>query len=43
MMGYKTPNIDSIAMQGAIVTDWYGQLSCTAGRAAFMESFNGTL
>ncbi|HYN78014.1 MAG TPA: sulfatase-like hydrolase/transferase, partial [Lamprocystis sp. (in: g-proteobacteria)] len=36
MMGYKTPNIDSIAQQGAMFTDWYGQQSCTAGRAAFI-------
>ena len=36
MMGYKTPNIDSIANDGAIFTDWYGQQSCTAGRAAFI-------
>jgi arylsulfatase len=36
MMGYKTPNIDSIAKQGALFTDWYGQQSCTAGRAAFV-------
>ena len=36
MMGYKTPNIDSIAQQGAVFTDWYGQQSCTAGRAAFI-------
>ena len=36
MMGYRTPNIDSIARQGAIFTDWYGQQSCTAGRAAFI-------
>ena len=36
MMGYKTPNIDSIAHDGAIFTDWYGQQSCTAGRAAFL-------
>jgi hypothetical protein len=36
VMGYKTPNIDSIAQQGAIFTDWYGQQSCTAGRAAFI-------
>ena len=35
-MGYKTPNIDSIAKQGALFTDWYGQQSCTAGRAAFI-------
>jgi arylsulfatase A-like enzyme len=36
MMGYKTPNIDRIAKEGAIFTDWYGQQSCTAGRAAFL-------
>jgi len=36
MMGYKTPNIDSIANEGAIFTDWYGQQSCTAGRSAFI-------
>jgi arylsulfatase len=36
MMGYKTPNIDRIAKDGAIFTDWYGQQSCTAGRAAFI-------
>ena len=35
MMGYKTPNIDRIAHEGALFTDWYGQQSCTAGRAAF--------
>ena len=35
MMGYKTPNIDRIAREGALFTDWYGQQSCTAGRAAF--------
>jgi arylsulfatase len=36
MMGYKTPNIDSLAKSGALFTDWYGQQSCTAGRAAFI-------
>jgi arylsulfatase A-like enzyme len=36
MMGFKTPNIDSIARDGALFTDWYGQQSCTAGRAAFI-------
>jgi arylsulfatase len=36
MMGYRTPNIDSIASGGAYFTDWYGQQSCTAGRAAFI-------
>src|SRR5688572_18654763 len=36
MMGYQTPNIDRIAKEGARFTDWYGQQSCTAGRAAFI-------
>ena len=36
MMGYKTPNIDSLAKDGALFTDWYAQQSCTAGRAAFI-------
>jgi arylsulfatase A-like enzyme len=36
MMGYKTPNIDRIGREGATFTDWYGQQSCTAGRAAFI-------
>lgn len=36
MMGYKTPNIDLIGKEGAVFTDWYGQQSCTAGRAAFI-------
>ena len=36
MMGYRTPNIDRIAKEGAIFTDAYGQQSCTAGRAAFI-------
>src|SRR5262245_40348295 len=36
VMGYQTPNIDRIAREGARFTDWYGQQSCTAGRAAFI-------
>jgi len=36
IMGYQTPNIDRIAKEGALFTDWYGQQSCTAGRAAFI-------
>jgi len=36
LMGYMTPNIDRIASEGALFTDWYGQQSCTAGRAAFI-------
>ena len=37
MMGYRTPNIDRIAAEGALFTDYYGQQSCTAGRAAFIS------
>ncbi len=36
MMGYRTPNIDRIAEEGLAFTDYYGQQSCTAGRAAFI-------
>ena len=36
MMGYRTPNIDRIAREGLGFTDYYGQQSCTAGRAAFL-------
>ena len=36
MMEYRTPNIDRIAKEGALFTDYYGQQSCTAGRAAFI-------
>ena len=36
MMGYQTPNIDRIAKEGLSFTDYYGQQSCTAGRAAFL-------
>jgi arylsulfatase len=41
MMGYRTPNIDRIAKEGALFTDWYGQQSCTAGRAAFITGQTG--
>lgn len=36
MMGFKTPNIDRIAREGVSFTDYYGQQSCTAGRAALL-------
>ncbi len=36
MMGYRTPNIDRVANEGVAFTDFYGQQSCTAGRAAFI-------
>ena len=41
MMGYKTPNIDRIAKEGALFTDFYGQQSCTAGRACFITGQSG--
>jgi arylsulfatase A-like enzyme len=39
-MGYRTPNIDRVANEGASFTDYYGQQSCTAGRAAFITGQN---
>lgn len=36
MMDFQTPNIDRIANEGLAFTDYYGQQSCTAGRAAFI-------
>ncbi len=36
MMGYETPNIDSIASEGILFTDAYAQNSCTAGRSTFI-------
>ena len=39
-MGYRTPNIDRLADEGVTFTDYYGQQSCTAGRAAFITGQN---
>ncbi len=36
MMGYHTPNIDRIAKEGILFTDYYGEQSCTAGRSSFI-------
>ena len=36
LMGYQTPNIDRVAKEGVMFTDYYGEQSCTAGRAAFI-------
>ncbi len=36
MVGYRTPNIDRIANEGMIFTDYYGEQSCTAGRSSFI-------
>jgi arylsulfatase len=41
MMGYKTPNIDRLANEGMMFTDWYGEQSCTAGRSAFLTGQSG--
>jgi len=35
-LGHPTPNLDRLAKEGAMFTSWYGQASCTAGRASFM-------
>jgi arylsulfatase len=35
-LGHPTPNIDRVAREGVMFTSWYGQASCTAGRASFM-------
>jgi arylsulfatase A-like enzyme len=36
VMGYQTPNIDRIAKEGILFTDYYGEQSCTAGRSSFI-------
>ena len=41
LMGYRTPNIDRIAREGMKFTDYYGEQSCTAGRAAFITGQQG--
>lgn len=35
-LGHPTPNVDRLAKEGAVFTNWYGQASCTAGRASFI-------
>src|ERR1700751_941386 len=40
MMGYRTPNIDRVAAEGVLFTDYYAEQSCTAGRAAFITGQN---
>src|SRR6185436_11041752 len=35
-LGHPTPNLDRLASEGAMFTSWYGQASCTAGRASFI-------
>src|SRR5262245_52331709 len=41
VMGYKTPNIDRIAKEGMMFTDYYAEQSCTAGRASFITGQAG--
>lgn len=41
MMGYQTTNIDRIAREGMMFTDYYGEQSCTAGRASFITGQHG--
>jgi arylsulfatase len=41
LMGFRTPNIDRVAREGMIFTDYYGEQSCTAGRASFMTGQSG--
>lgn len=41
LMGYKTPNIDRLAKEGMLFTDYYGEQSCTAGRAAIITGQSG--
>ena len=44
MMGYQTPNIDRIAREGIIFTDYYGENSCTAGRSSSaLSTSNGLI
>ena len=41
LMGFRTPNIDRIAREGVMFTDYYGEQSCTAGRASFIAGQSG--
>jgi arylsulfatase A-like enzyme len=41
VMGYHTPNIDRLAHEGMMFTDYYGEQSCTAGRASFITGQSG--
>jgi arylsulfatase A-like enzyme len=41
LMGFHTPNIDRIAREGVLFTDYYGEQSCTAGRASFITGQSG--
>ena len=41
LMGFHTPNIDRVAKEGMIFTDYYAEQSCTAGRASFITGQSG--
>lgn len=41
VVGYRTPNIDRIAAEGMMLTDYYGENSCTAGRSTFITGESG--
>ncbi|MFX5260723.1 sulfatase-like hydrolase/transferase, partial [Acinetobacter baumannii] len=41
VMGYQTPNLDRVAEEGAMFTDYYAEQSCTAGRASFITGQAG--
>jgi arylsulfatase A-like enzyme len=41
LMGFKTPNIDRLAKEGVMLTDYYGEQSCTAGRSSFITGQSG--
>ena len=41
LMGYETPNIDRIGREGITFLHYYGEQSCTAGRAAFLTGQHG--
>ena len=41
LMGYQTPNIDRVAKEGMMFTDYYAEQSCTAGRASFITGQSG--
>ena len=41
MMGYQTPNIDRLAKEGVMFTDFYAEQSCTAGRSSFITGQSG--
>jgi len=41
LMGFKTPNIDRVAKEGVLFTDYYAEQSCTAGRSSFITGQSG--